>query len=134
MINSVLHHLGIALRDPKSAEAYFDRLLVDFLGMHKEVTTEAVAGWKGRGIRIYLYPLTAGQAPGSLQHLAFAARNRAEVDRFAHWAQQHGVTLSSGPKPFPEYERDYYAVFFEGPEGLRIELVHLTELDGAPPL
>ncbi len=26
MINSVIHHLGIGLRDPKSAESFLDRL------------------------------------------------------------------------------------------------------------
>ncbi|HEX2879120.1 MAG TPA: hypothetical protein VHO25_06250 [Polyangiaceae bacterium] len=44
------------------------------------------------------------------------------------------MVVTSGPKAFPEYERDYYAVFFQGPEGLRLELVHLSELDGAAPL
>jgi len=82
VINSVIHHLGIGLRDPKSAEPFFDRLFVEFLGLQKEVTQEAVAGWKGRGTRFYVYPIVSGDRPGTLQHLAFAARSRAEVDQF----------------------------------------------------
>ena len=134
MINSVIHHLGIGLRDPRSAESFFDRLFVEFLGLEKEAPTEAVAGWKGRGARFYLYPVSSGTDSGSLQHLALSARTRSEVDKFAEWASTRGVRITSGPKPYPEYGRDYYAVFFDGPEGLRLELVHLTELDGATPL
>jgi catechol 2,3-dioxygenase-like lactoylglutathione lyase family enzyme len=134
MINSVIHHLGIGLRDPAAAEAFFDRLLVEFLGLEKQTTTEAVAGWKGRGTRIYLYPVSSGTPPGSLQHLAFAARSRTEVDRFAQWALERNIAVTSGPQPYPQYRGDYYAVFFTGPESLRLELVHLTEADGATPL
>lgn len=134
MINSVLHHVGIGFRDPKAAEPFFDRLLVDFLGMGKETTTEAAAGWKGRGTRFYLYPVKSGIAPGSLQHLAFTARTRAEVEAFPLWAQRNQITVRTAPRAYPEYGRDYYAVFFDGPEDLRLELVHLTEPDGADPL
>jgi catechol 2,3-dioxygenase-like lactoylglutathione lyase family enzyme len=134
MINSVIHHIGIGLRDPRSAKSFFDQLFTEFLGLAKETTTEAVAGWKGRGTRFYIYPLAAGEAPGSLQHLAFSARSRTEVDRFCEWAAQHRVRITSGPKSYPEYERDYYAVFFAGPENLRFEFVHLPEVDEGTPL
>jgi hypothetical protein len=56
MINSLIHHLGIGLRDPQAAESFFDALLVEYLGMEKEEVWESVAGYKGRGTRIYLYP------------------------------------------------------------------------------
>jgi len=138
VINSIIHHLGIGLRDPKSAEAFFDQLFVEFLGLQKEVTQEAVAGWKGRGTRFYIYPIVPGERPGTLQHLAFAARSRAEVDQFVSWARARDVPITVGPKAYPEYGGDYYAVFFVGPESLRLELVHLTDedgiyLDGGPP-
>ena len=134
MINAVLHHLGIGLIEPHKAEAFFDSLLIGFLNLEKEITEEAVAGWKGRGMRFYLYPVRAGSVPGSLQHLAFAARSRAEVDSFLPWASSQGIRILSGPRAYPEYGGDYYAVFFEGPEGLRLELVHLTEPDVAASL
>jgi catechol 2,3-dioxygenase-like lactoylglutathione lyase family enzyme len=127
MINSVVHHLGIALRDPRAAEPFFDRLFTGFLGLEKEPTTEAVAGWRGRGTRIYLYPLSGGSTPGSLQHLAFAARSAAEVDKFARWAKDNGIELLNGPKAFPEYGAGYYASYFEGPEDLKLEFVHFVE-------
>jgi len=134
VIDSIVHHLGIGLRDPSRAEAFFDALFVGVLGLAKEQTQEAVAGWKGRGARFYLYPVRAGAVPGALQHLAFTARSRDEVDRVGQWVEEHGATLLAAPRAYPEYGGDYYAVFFEGPEGLRLELVHLPEDDGADPL
>jgi catechol 2,3-dioxygenase-like lactoylglutathione lyase family enzyme len=134
MINSIIHHLGIGLRDPNAGEPFFDRLFVDFFGLQKEVTQEAVAGWKGRGARFYIYPIASDESRGTLQHLAFAARSRAEVDQFVRWARTQDVPITAGPKAYPEYGGDYYAVFFSGPERLRLELVHLTEQDGADPL
>lgn len=126
MINSVIHHLGIGLADPHAAEEYFDRLLIGYLGLDKERTTEAVAGWKGRGTRIYLYPVRGGAAPGALQHLAFTARTPGEVEAFPIWAVRNGI-VTTAPRAYPEYGDDYYAVFFAGPEGLRLELVYLSE-------
>ena len=134
MINSVIHHIGIGMASPATAEPFFDALLIDFPGMAKEVCFEAAAGWKGRGSRLYFYPIEAGSGPGALQHLAFAARTRAEVDRFATWARERSIEIIDGPLTCPEYGGDYYAVFFRGPEGIKLELVHLTEADQAQPL
>jgi hypothetical protein len=35
MINSLIHHLGIGLNDPQTAESFFDAFLVEYLGMKK---------------------------------------------------------------------------------------------------
>lgn len=134
MINSVIHHLGIGLCDPQAAESFFDALLVEYLGMAKEEVWESVAGYKGRGTRIYLYPVKAGQPPGALQHIAFTARSRQEVDRFAVWAIEKGIQIIDPPCAYAKYGGDYYAVFFQAPENLKLELVYLTEVDKAQPL
>ena len=134
MINSLIHHLGIGFRDPQAAEPFFDALLVEYLGMAKEEVWESVAGYKGRGTRIYLYPVKEGTPPGALQHLAFTARSRAEVDRFAIWATERAIKIIDPPRTYAKYGGDYYGVFFQAPENLKLELVHLTESDLAKPL
>ncbi len=130
MHSSVMHHLGIGLADAKGNVEFFDRLLTGYLGMEREVTQEAVAGWRGRGTRIYLYPTQKGAVPGALQHLAFTARSRGEVDAFPPWAVRNGITVTTAPRLFPKYGDDYYATFFDGPEGLRLELVSFEEDSG----
>ncbi len=134
MINSVIHHIGLGLQEPEKAEQFFDDLLVEFLCMTKERTHEAIAGWKGRGSRIYLRKAESGSPPGALQHIAFTARSRDEVERFAVWARDRNIEITDGPEECPEYSGDYYAVFFRGPENTRFEIVSLTEADNATPL
>ena len=101
--------------------------------MIKEEVWESVAGYKGRGTRIYLYPLKQGETPGALQHLAFTARSKQEVDRFAIWATKRAIEIIE-PRAYRQYGGDYYAVFFLAPEGLKLELVYLSEADNAKPL
>ena len=134
MINSVIHHLGIGFQDPQAAEFFFDALLVEYLGMAKEEVWESVAGYKGRGTRIYLYPVKVGIPPGALQHLAFTARSKQEVDRFAIWAREKKIEIIAPPRTYTKYGGDYYAVFFQAPENLKLELVYLTEVDRAKAL
>jgi len=129
MDDSVIHHLGMGLAHPQEAVEYFERLLAGYLGMTREPTQEAVAGWRGRNARIYLYPLRQGVVPGALQHLAFRARSRGEVEAFPPWAVRAGIAVTTAPRDFPEYGPGYYATFFAGPEDLRLELVHFVEAD-----
>lgn len=130
MINSIVHHIGIGVTDVAKAERYYDSLLVDYLGMDKEKVWEANAGWKGRGTRIYIYHSEAVGEARNLQHLAFSARSREEVDSFFGWADARGIKILREPREYPEYGGDYFAVFFEGPDHLKLELVHLSEADG----
>ncbi len=60
-----------------------------------------------------------------LNHLAFKASSKEEVDRFVEefLKPRNIVTLYDTPKSFPEYTPDYYAVFFEDPDRLKIEVV-----------
>ena len=134
MINTLIHHLGIGFRNPQAAEPFFDALLVEYLGMTKEEVWESVAGYKGRGTRIYLYPSKQGETPGALQHLAFTARSKREVDLFVDWALKKEIKIIDPPRAYEKYGGDYYAVFFLAPEGLKLELVYLTEADNAKPL
>ena len=52
---------------------------------------------------------------------------RAEVDTFAiEFLEPRGIaTLYGGPREYPEYRPGYYAIFFEDPDRLKLELVHL---------
>jgi catechol 2,3-dioxygenase-like lactoylglutathione lyase family enzyme len=59
-----------------------------------------------------------------LNHLAFGVRERADVDRFvAEFMQPRGVAaLYGSPREYPEYHAGYYAVFFEDPDRLKLEV------------
>lgn len=64
--------------------------------------------------------------PG-LNHLCFGVRARVDVDRFvAEFMTPHTLApLYDSPREYPEYRPGYYAVFFEDPDRLKIEVAHV---------
>jgi catechol 2,3-dioxygenase-like lactoylglutathione lyase family enzyme len=60
-------------------------------------------------------------APG-LHHLAVAVETREDVDRAHEAAVAAGATILHAPRLWPVYHPEYYATFFEDPDGFRIEV------------
>jgi catechol 2,3-dioxygenase-like lactoylglutathione lyase family enzyme len=62
-----------------------------------------------------------------LNHVAFRVDQRGDVDRFRReFLEPRGLaTLYGTPREFPEYAPGYYAVFFEDPDRIKLEVVHL---------
>ncbi len=60
-----------------------------------------------------------------INHLAFRLDSREKVDRFVNeFLKPKGIsTLYDTPKVFPEYGGEYYAVFFEDPDRIKLEVV-----------
>jgi catechol 2,3-dioxygenase-like lactoylglutathione lyase family enzyme len=56
-------------------------------------------------------------------HLAFAAKNRAQVDAFHKAALEAGATDNGPPGLRPKYHANYYAAFVIGPDGHNLEAV-----------
>jgi predicted enzyme related to lactoylglutathione lyase len=66
-----------------------------------------------------------GHRPNA-NRIAFWAASRGEVERLAEVVRRAGGRVTSGPKVYPEYRGNYFAVFFEDPSGNRLEIVHRT--------
>jgi catechol 2,3-dioxygenase-like lactoylglutathione lyase family enzyme len=56
-------------------------------------------------------------------HLAFAAKNRREVEEFYRAALEAGGEDNGAPGLRPKYHANYYAAFVIGPDGHNIEAV-----------
>ena len=65
-------------------------------------------------------------APG-LHHLCFRVVGEEAVDRVARELSEAGVEVTE-PRYYPEYGPDYYATFFEDPDGIRLEVMNFREL------
>ncbi|KKS65431.1 MAG: Glyoxalase family protein [Parcubacteria group bacterium GW2011_GWA1_42_7] len=63
-----------------------------------------------------------------MNHLAFHVSSKKEVDKFCdEFLEPRGIkTLYQTPKAFPEYETDYYAVYFEDPDRIKIEICFIN--------
>ena len=58
--------------------------------------------------------------------LAFRVSSKEDVDRFVNeFIKPRNIpTLYGTPKTFPEYKKDYYAVFFEDLDRIKLEVVY----------
>ncbi len=63
----------------------------------------------------------SGHAPSETR-IAFAAASRADVDAIGALLARAGAKNVEGPEDCPTYIQPYYAVFFEDPEGNKLEV------------
>ncbi|MEP6504145.1 MAG: VOC family protein [Betaproteobacteria bacterium] len=127
----MLHHLSLGVADLRRAAAFYDatlgalgfvRVWADFEG---GIDDQAVGyGVPGGGDKLALKQRTDSPivAPAGL-HVAFAAADRAAVDRFHAQALAHGGIDNGAPGPRPHYGPHYYAAFVIDPDGYHVEVV-----------
>ncbi len=128
------HHIDLNVSDLAASSGVYGPVL-EFLG-YKMVKDDAEGcewdrGSEGRGSSLGLRqcdpPLSAythkRYAPG-LHHLAWHAASREDVDAIYRLLLEHGVTVLDAPAHYSQYSGDYYAVFFEDPDGMKLEVVH----------
>jgi glyoxylase I family protein len=65
-------------------------------------------------------------APG-LHHFCFRVVDETAVDRTARGLRDASIEATE-PRYYPEYAADYYATFFEDPDGVRLEVTNFREI------
>lgn len=61
-----------------------------------------------------------------LNHIAFGVNYKEDVDNFANdfLLPRNIKPIYDSPKEYPEYEKGYYAVFFEDPDRVKLEVTY----------
>ena len=69
-----------------------------------------------------------------INHISFKANSKEDVDKFSkEFLNKNKIKpLYQTPKHFPEYIKDYYAVFFEDPDRIKIELTYMPHENQIP--
>jgi catechol 2,3-dioxygenase-like lactoylglutathione lyase family enzyme len=129
-----IDHVYLAVRDLARSEAFYDRVMQGVLGYRKAKGPLGGAPhvhYYNRQFGFSLRPARAGTpehdpyAPG-LHHFCFRVLDEAAVDRAAQELRAAGIGVTDGAY-YPEYAPDYYAVSFEDPDGIRLELTNFRE-------
>jgi catechol 2,3-dioxygenase-like lactoylglutathione lyase family enzyme len=134
-----IDHIQITVRDMKAAEPFYDKLM-PILGYDLRHKVSAVIEEHDLYVVEYLHPImdfgicsprhafrddtVHRRKPGAMHHLAFRAKDRAEVDRLYREIRAIGANIVHAPRIFPEHGPDYYATFFKDPDGIKYEIVH----------
>jgi glyoxylase I family protein len=130
---TALDHLYVCVKDLARSEAFYDPVM-ELLGFHKGTTPvegEPHCHYFNRVLAYTLRPARDASAhdpyaPG-LHHVCFRVADRTALDRAFEGLRALGVSATA-PAHFPHYADDYHAIFFEDPDGIRLELVAETRL------
>ena len=126
-----LDHIYVAVSDFARSEAWYDRVM-EALGFRKgeePIAGEPHAHYFNPVLQYTIRPAHRRQrhdpyAPG-LHHVCFQVADRAAVDEAWRRLCALGVEATR-PSLYPEYNADYYATFFNDPDGVRLEIVSRT--------
>jgi catechol 2,3-dioxygenase-like lactoylglutathione lyase family enzyme len=128
-----IDHIFITVRDLSVSEPFYDTLMrvLGFRKSNTQIAGEPHVHYYNRQLAYWLRPARQAErahdpyAPG-LHHLCFRVGDEADVERAAGELQAAGIQASA-PRYYPEYGRDYYAIFLSDPDGVRLEIRNYGE-------
>lgn len=129
MSKGLLHHIEIYVSDLKKSAEFWGWLLEE-LGYRSYQKWEYGQSWKIENTYIVFVQTDEGfldvkyhRKRVGLNHLAFHAESRQHIDDMTEKLNNRGVTiLYQDQHPFDGGD-NYYAVYFEDPDRIKVELV-----------
>ncbi len=131
-MNSRIGHIYLYASDLDKSYEFYKKLL-EYLGYTQTVKKDWGFAFVNNGTSLW-FEKTPEDGSGQgysrrrtgLNHIAFRVNSKEEVDKFHDEFVKSNklVTLYETPKAFPEYDEDYYAVFFEDPDGIKLEVAY----------
>jgi glyoxylase I family protein len=137
MARGSINHLALTASDLERSTRFYDRVL-GFMGYERvevpELTQQLMKtplhAWASPNGSITLRPAkpdSASQvhnrsAPG-LNHLAFNAESRADVEQMNELLKEIGAQILDPPAEYP-YFPGYYAIYFTDPDGVKCEFLY----------
>jgi catechol 2,3-dioxygenase-like lactoylglutathione lyase family enzyme len=139
-MRAVLYHVQVNVGRAERSLPFY-RALLTYLELRPVYEDARCVGFSDGAVDVWLIETDERHAGfgfhrkrTGLNHLAFRVDTRGAVDRFAReFLQPRGIaTLYGTPREFPEYGPGYYAVFFEDPDRLKLEVAHVPGRPEAP--
>ncbi len=136
MARGSINHLALTVSDLVRSTEFYDKVL-GFMGYARVEVPEATQqlmktrlhAWASPNGSVTLRPArgeSTGKvhdrnAPG-LNHMAFNADNRADVEKLHNLLKESGAQILDPPAEYP-YFPGYFAVYFIDPDGFKFEFV-----------
>jgi len=124
-----IDHIYIAVSDIDRSATFYDSVM-DILGFRRsefKLNNEEHIQYSNRCFGYVLRPAHGkdkynSYAPG-LHHFCMRVESKEEVQEIANSLSEKGISIR-GPKLYPEYAHDYYAVFVKDPDGIELEITN----------
>jgi len=117
----MLDHITIGVENIERSQRFYDSALKPLGIVRLYAEGERFAGY-GMSPRAFFW-IGIRNHPQTGAHIAFAANDRATVDRFYEAAIAAGGKDNGPPGIRPHYDPDYYGAFVLDPDGHNIEAV-----------
>jgi catechol 2,3-dioxygenase-like lactoylglutathione lyase family enzyme len=120
-----IDHLVLSVGDFARSKTFYDKVL-GFLGFKLKYDYADMAGWSN-GATLFWIAAADAQArkrkyrKGDIgfHHYAFELASRRDVDQLGAFLEENEMTVLDPPGEY--YGRDYYAVYFADPDGMKLE-------------
>lgn len=133
-----LSHIEIHVSNVEASEKFYD-LVMPHVGFGKYLKSPGVVGYSdGNQNLIFAEADIRFRHIGfhrkrvGLNHLAFRLASKAAVDKFYREVAMPNRlwVLYGGPQTYHEYHPEYYALYFEDPDRIKIEITYAPEGKG----
>lgn len=130
-----LYHLQLNVSDSKKTLPFYKNLLsyfeyevFDESGEHLGASNGTTDLWIIETEKEHKEKVFNRKNTG-INHLAFRVNSREQVDEFSkEFLEKNNISrFYDSPKLFPEYTKDYYAVYFEDPDRIKLEVVFTSD-------
>jgi catechol 2,3-dioxygenase-like lactoylglutathione lyase family enzyme len=117
-------HIDLRVRDRARAQKFYSRIL-PALGFEEDKSEEEWGAFYVKSdagpAEFFAFDEDTGHVPNKTR-IAFWADTREEVDRISEVVREAGGRNLEGPQIWTEYTPGYYALFFEDPDGNKLEV------------
>jgi catechol 2,3-dioxygenase-like lactoylglutathione lyase family enzyme len=120
-----IDHLVLSVGDFDRSKEFYNKLL-SFLRFKLKYEYSDMAGWSNGKT---LFWIAAADAQGrkhkyrkgdiGFHHYAFELSSRKDIDELGAFLERNGMTIVDPPGEY--YDRNYYAVYFTDPDGMKLE-------------
>jgi catechol 2,3-dioxygenase-like lactoylglutathione lyase family enzyme len=119
-----IDHLVLSVSDFRRSKAFYDEVL-GFLGFKRKYDYADMAGWSNGKTLFWIAAASPGRrrryrkGDVGFHHYAFELSSRADVDALGAFLKENRLTILDPPGEY--YDRNYYAVYFADPDGMKLE-------------
>jgi glyoxylase I family protein len=127
-----IDHIYLAVRDLDASRRYYD-VVMNVLGFRSgsfAIGGDPHASYYNRHFGFVLRPARS-DAPhdpyaAGLHHFCLRVDSAADVDAIAARLRDAGIEVTA-PRLYPDYAPDYYAIFLDDPDGIRLEVTNYRQ-------
>jgi catechol 2,3-dioxygenase-like lactoylglutathione lyase family enzyme len=125
MSTRLFDHIDLRVKNREKAQHFYSKIL-PAIGFRVDKSGEKWGLFEaegGRAVDFFGFEEEADHHPNA-NRIAFWAPSREAVDKVADVVRQAGAKNIEGPELCVDYSPGYYAVFFEDPDGNKLEVCH----------